>query len=168
MNRNSLPEKNMICETCGRAYRRCKKCAELKHGGIEAWREHCDSIECYQTLVFSQTEDLSTVTMEEYNRVIAFELPEGRKPVEAVQEKLDKIKDYLNEQEGIKALKRDNFGVESADITKSSTLINKVDPKTEVPTNNFSKYISTRNKDSWKQDKTRSSGHKLFSSKSEK
>lgn len=91
MNRNDLPAPNAICEVCGRQYRRCKKCIELKSRGIEAWREHCDSIECYQTLVLTQTEDLSNISKEEYERVISFELPEGRKPVKEIQKKLDNI-----------------------------------------------------------------------------
>lgn len=91
MNRNDLPAPNAICEVCGRQYRRCKKCIELKSRGIEAWREHCDSIECYQTLILTQTEDLSNISKEEYERVISFELPEGRKPVKEIQKKLDNI-----------------------------------------------------------------------------
>ena len=99
MNRNDLPAPNATCEICGRQYRRCKKCIELRSRGIEAWREHCDSIECYQTLVFVQTEDKSAITKEEYERVIAFELPEGRKPVKSVQDKLDQIKVALYGEE---------------------------------------------------------------------
>lgn len=90
MNRNDLPAPNMTCEVCGRKYRRCKKCAELHGHGIEAWREHCDSIECYQTLIFSQI-DPAEATQEEYDRVVALELPEDRKPVDEIQAKLDEI-----------------------------------------------------------------------------
>lgn len=80
----------MTCEVCGRKYRRCKKCAELHGYGIEAWREHCDSIECYQILIFSQS-DPSKVTQEEFDRVTVLELPEGGKPVKEIQDKLDEI-----------------------------------------------------------------------------
>ena len=66
--------------------------------GIETWREHCDSVECYMTLVLSQTEP-SKVTLEEYNNVINLELPEGRKPVEDIQSKLDAIKTDINNRE---------------------------------------------------------------------
>lgn len=90
MNRNDLPAPNKECEVCGRSYRRCAKCAQMRSRGIEAWREHCDSYECYQTLIFTQ-EDLSKVTQDQYDRVIAFELPEGRKPIKSIQEKLDAI-----------------------------------------------------------------------------
>ena len=99
MNRENLPAPNMICEVCGRKYRRCNKCYELKNRGIEAWREHCDSIECYQTLLFVNSDDYSKLTKEEYDRVIAFELPDGRDPVESIQNKLDEIKAVIESKE---------------------------------------------------------------------
>lgn len=95
MNRNDLPAPNKECEVCGRKYRRCKKCIEMKNRGVEAWREHCDSVECYMTLVFSQTSDISKLTMDDYNNIISLELPEGRKPVEEIQSKLDRIKETI-------------------------------------------------------------------------
>lgn len=101
MNRNDLPAPNKECEVCGRKYRRCKRCIEMRSRGIEAWREHCDSAECYMTLVLSQT-DASKVTREEYERVIGYELPEGRKPVKEIQDKLDKIKSAIEERESKK------------------------------------------------------------------
>ena len=94
MNRNDLPAPNKECEVCGRLYRRCVKCAKMRSRGIEAWREHCDSYECYQTLIFTQ-EDMSKITQDQYDRVIAFELPEGRKPIAPIQEKLDAIRAEL-------------------------------------------------------------------------
>ena len=98
MNRKDLPPANMTCEVCGRKYRRCKTCAQMHSRGIETWREHCDSVECYMTLVLSQTEP-SKVTLEEYNNVINLELPEGRKPVEDIQSKLDAIKTDIDNRE---------------------------------------------------------------------
>ena len=95
MNRNDLPAPNKECEVCGRKYRRCKKCIEMKNRGVEAWREHCDSVECYMTLVFSQTSDISKLTMDDYNNIVSLELPEGRKPVEEIQKKLDRIKETI-------------------------------------------------------------------------
>lgn len=98
INRNDLPPANMTCEVCGRKYRRCKTCAQMHSRGIEAWREHCDSIECYQTLVLSQMEDVSNLTREQFDRVMSFELPEGRKPVKEIADKLDVIEKKLNEK----------------------------------------------------------------------
>ena len=95
MSRNDLPAPNKECEVCGRKYRRCKKCIEMKNRGVEAWREHCDSVECYMTLVFSQTSDISKLTMDDYNNIVSLELPEGRKPVEEIQKKLDRIKETI-------------------------------------------------------------------------
>ena len=97
MNRADLPQPNKTCEVCGRKYRRCKKCIELRNRGVEAWREHCDSIECYQTLIFANS-DPSKATLEEYNRVIALELPEGNKPIKEIQDKLDAIKNIIDEK----------------------------------------------------------------------
>ena len=97
MNRADLPQPNKTCEVCGRKYRRCKKCVELRNRGVEAWREHCDSIECYQTLILANS-DPSKVTLEEYERVIALELPEGNKPVKEIQDKLDAIKSAIDEK----------------------------------------------------------------------
>lgn len=99
MNRNDLPQANNTCETCGHKYRRCNKCSQMRNRGIEAWRARCDCIECYQTLIFSQTDDLSTITREQYNTIISYELPEGRKPIKEIQDKLDAIDKYLTEQE---------------------------------------------------------------------
>ena len=95
MNRNDLPAPNAICEVCGREYRRCKKCIEMKSRGIEAWREHCDSMECYQTLILTQM-DPSVVTKEQYDRIMSFEYPEGRKPVADIKKKLKTIKENLD------------------------------------------------------------------------
>ena len=118
MNRNDLPKPNATCEVCGRMYRSCKTCAQLRSSGIEAWREHCDSIECYQTLVFCSTEDLSKVSKDEYEYVMSLELPEGRKPVENIQKKLDKIKDYLYPVE-IKTVKSTMNATEKKDNFKN-------------------------------------------------
>lgn len=126
MNRNDLPAPNKECEVCGRKYRRCKKCIELKNRGVEAWREHCDSIECYMTLVFSQTEDISNVSMEEYERIVALELPEGRKPIPEIQEKLDAIKAKLEGKTEAKA----EIKVEAKEEVKAETEA-KVEEKAE-------------------------------------
>lgn len=47
------------------------------------------------TLIFTQ-QDLDKVSLEEYERVIALELPEGRKPVEEIANKLKAIKQKLD------------------------------------------------------------------------
>lgn len=108
MNRNDLPAPNTTCKVCGRQYRRCKTCAQLRNRGIEAWREYCDSPECYQTYILSQMDDVSSITMEDYERVMAYELPEGRKPVDEIAEKLEEVKKKLEEREN--AAKKDNSG----------------------------------------------------------
>lgn len=91
MNRDDLPTPNATCEVCGRKYRRCKKCIELRNRGMETWRLHCDSMECYQILTLVNTEDISTIDKETFDRVASFELPEDRKPIQTVQDKLDAI-----------------------------------------------------------------------------
>lgn len=112
MNRNDLPAPNTTCEVCGRKYRICKTCAKMRTHGIDTWRTHCDSIECYQTLIFANTTDLSTLTVDDYNRIISYELPEGRKPIEEIQNKLDTI-------------------AESLGVVKHAQILPKEEPKTE-------------------------------------
>lgn len=107
MNRADLPQPNATCEVCGRKYRRCKKCIELKQRGIETWREHCDSIECYQTLVFANTKDVSNLTLEDYNNVIALELPDGNRPVKEIQEKLNAIKKAIIEKDRVNKVNKE-------------------------------------------------------------
>lgn len=164
LNRNDLPAPNKTCEVCGRQYRRCKKCAELKRGGIEAWREHCDSMECYQTLIFSQIEDYSKVTREEYDRIIAFELPDGRKPIEPIQEKLNKINEYLEGQEGVKA--RKNFGTEPVDkinsILQRTSAYNNTANDINIGNNKQSNKDSARPENKFESKPENKSGFKPF------
>lgn len=98
MNRKDLPEANATCETCGHRYRVCKTCAQMRSRGIDAWRTHCDCAECYEVYIFSNM-DPDAVTKEQYEHVMALELPEDRKPTGDVQKKLDVIKDYLYKDE---------------------------------------------------------------------
>ena len=105
----------------------------MRNRGIETWREHCDSIECYQTLVLSQTEDISKITQEEYDRVIAYELPEGRKPIKEIQDKLDNIKAQLEKKNNI------NNTVSKEENKYSSTA------------------VSDKDKHPWENNKTQSS-----------
>ena len=99
MNRNDLPAPNAECEVCGRKYRKCKKCLQMKTMGIETWRDHCDSYECYQVYILATTTDYNKITKEEYDRIVNLELPEERKPVHDIQEKLDRIKEHLDANE---------------------------------------------------------------------
>ena len=43
-------------------------------------------------------EDVSNLTREQFDRVMSFELPEGRKPVKEIADKLDAIEKKLNEK----------------------------------------------------------------------
>lgn len=91
INRKDLPESNATCETCGHKYRICQKCLKLRSNGIEAWRQHCDCIECYQIYIFLN-QDPQSITEEEYERALEIELPEGHEFTEATKEKFDNIK----------------------------------------------------------------------------
>lgn len=111
MNRADLPAPNATCEVCGRKYRKCQKCIEMRSRGIETWRQHCDSIECYQTLVLVNVKDISTIMRDEYERVVSFELPDGRKPIPEIQKKLNSIKTALDERDKKKE-KEENYKAE--------------------------------------------------------
>lgn len=91
MNRNDLPASNAVCEVCGKPYRRCNKCIELRNRGIDMWRYHCDCAECYQIYSLVQR-DPSTITLEDYEYIKSIELPEDRKPIKEVKDKIDGIK----------------------------------------------------------------------------
>lgn len=91
MNRNDLPAPNATCEVCGRRYRICKTCSQMRNRGIDSWRLHCDSMECYQILILANTEDISTIDKETFDRATSYELPENRKPIKEIQDKLDII-----------------------------------------------------------------------------
>ena len=92
MNRNDLPASNANCEVCGKPYRRCNKCIELRNRGIDMWRYHCDCAECYQIYSLVQR-DPSTITLEEYEYMKSIKLPEDRKPVLEVKGKMDTIRE---------------------------------------------------------------------------
>ena len=47
MNRENAPKPNAECVICGNKYYRCARCIELKNRGIEAWKLHCDTMECF-------------------------------------------------------------------------------------------------------------------------
>ena len=96
MNRKDLPEANATCETCGHRYRVCKTCAQMRARGIDAWRVHCDCVECYHIYILTTT-DQDKITREQFDYVMSLELPEGREPTREVQKKLDGIEHYLLE-----------------------------------------------------------------------
>lgn len=98
MNRKDLPEANATCETCGHRYRVCKTCAQMRSRGIDAWRMHCDSAECYQIYILTNM-PYDDITREAYDRVMQLDLPEDREPTREVQKKLDSIEHYLSERE---------------------------------------------------------------------
>ena len=95
MNRNDLPEANATCEVCGHRYRVCNKCIRMKYRGIEAWRQHCDSPECYLTYILIN-QDPKDTTREQLETVLSLELSDGREFTKDVQKKLDGIEQYLN------------------------------------------------------------------------
>lgn len=95
INRKDIPEPNTTCEICGRRYRLCVKCAQMRTRGIEAWRQHCDSEECYLTYILVNMMGLDEITKEQYERAVSAELPDGRDYVPDVQAKMDKIAEHL-------------------------------------------------------------------------
>lgn len=98
MNRKDLPEANATCEICGHRYRICNKCLQMRSRGIEAWRQHCDSPECYLVYI-AINEDPDKITKEQYEVALHTELPEERQFTKDVQRKLDAIEHYLLEKE---------------------------------------------------------------------
>lgn len=98
MNRKDLPEANATCEICGHRYRICNKCMQLRYRGIEAWRQHCDSPECYFAYILINT-NYDDITREQFEHVINTELPDGREYTRDVQKKIDGIEQYLKEKE---------------------------------------------------------------------
>lgn len=120
MNRKDLPAPNHTCEVCGHKYYRCKKCIEMKYRGIETWRVHCDSIECYQILTFvneAKEAKVDDSLKTEYERIRALELPDGRKPVGTIAEELRAIK---------KRIQSDGKGVEeNVSVDKSNSKYDK-------------------------------------------
>ena len=91
MNRNDLPTPNAICEVCGKPYRRCNKCIELRSRGIETWRIHCDSMECYQAYIILN-KDQDEITKEEFEYLSTMKLPDGRKYTKENKAKVDELK----------------------------------------------------------------------------
>ena len=62
--------------------------------GLESWREYCDCIECYQ--VYSVlSKDFKDVTKEEFDYIMAIELPEGQEYTEETKNKLTELKKYF-------------------------------------------------------------------------
>ena len=94
LNRGDLPKPNATCQVCGRQYRICNTCSKMKRAGIESWRTKCDSVECYQTLIFTE-QPISECTIEQLEYVKSMELPEDRKPIKEIQDKLDAIEAEL-------------------------------------------------------------------------
>lgn len=91
MNRNDLPGPNATCETCGQPYRRCAKCIELRSRGIDTWRVHCDSPECYQAYIVLHN-DINDISKEEYEQLASIKLPEGRKYTKDNKSKIEELK----------------------------------------------------------------------------
>ena len=44
----------------------------MRNRGIETWRIHCDSAECYMIYLLVNTDDISKITEEEYDEVIDY------------------------------------------------------------------------------------------------
>ena len=101
MNRNDLPQANMTCEVCGHKYRRCKTCAQMRSRGIETWREHCDSPECYQIWILANDETIK-LTKEEFDRIKNIELPEEREITKETKEKIDAVEQRMFKYNGNK------------------------------------------------------------------
>ena len=117
INRKDLPQPNTTCQICGHKYYMCNKCLKLKRMGIEAWRQHCDCIECYQ-LYTLLNRDLSEITEEEYRLASGIILPDGHEIVGEMKDKMEFLKE-----------KYDGKNVKSQDMLRGS--IDKEEPLTE-------------------------------------
>ena len=77
MNRDDLPSPNAVCEICGREYRKCRRCIELKSHGIKAWKLYCDTLECY--IIWSAiNQPIDNITEKGFKEKCNIELPDGR------------------------------------------------------------------------------------------
>lgn len=100
INRKDLPEANTTCKICGRRYRLCNRCLQLRSMGLESWREYCDCIECYQTYVVL-SKDIDDITKEEFDYISTLELPTGQEYTKEVAAKFEEVKKHFADQDKI-------------------------------------------------------------------
>lgn len=55
----------LTCYVCGKKYKACPKCDELKGHGIRGWRLNCDTPECYQVFCILEDYKAKRVTKAE-------------------------------------------------------------------------------------------------------
>lgn len=91
INRKDLPEANTTCKICGRKYRLCKRCLQLRTMGIESWRENCDCIECY-TVYQVLKKPNEEITKEEYESILSVELPVGQEYTTEIKTRFKELK----------------------------------------------------------------------------
>ena len=48
MKQQDLPKANANCAICGKPYYRCERCIKLGMQGLQHWKLHCDTPNCYQ------------------------------------------------------------------------------------------------------------------------
>ena len=110
INRKDLPEANTTCKTCGRKYRLCKRCLKLRSMGLESWREYCDCVECYQVYTVL-SKDIKDITKEEFDYIMAIELPEGQEYTEEIKNKFSEVKKYFDSKNNSRIIAKTDDGV---------------------------------------------------------
>lgn len=102
MNRDDLPKPNTTCKICGKPYYRCARCIELHSAGVDSWRLNCDTAECYMVwcdLQMPLDKDKREVSKSQWEEVLNYELPDGRKYLPQVQEYINELSDKYTEKE---------------------------------------------------------------------
>ena len=104
----------------------------MRNRGIETWRIHCDSAECYMIYLLVNTDDISKITEEEYERAISEELPENRDPLPEVKKKLEEIKNDIESRRILEKYQKIDAGsaFNNSPVDKANT--NKKDNEKEV------------------------------------
>lgn len=97
MNRENAPKPNAECVICGRKYYRCARCIELKNRGIEAWKLHCDSMECFQVHTIIENAKKGNFDTEMLNELNSIELIDDREYKDDVLAEIEKLnKEFVN------------------------------------------------------------------------
>lgn len=91
MNRENAPKPNAECVICGRKYYRCARCIELRNRGIEAWKLHCDSMECFVVHTILENANKGNFNQDMLDELNTIKLSDDREFKEDVYKKIQSL-----------------------------------------------------------------------------